>query len=204
MRNLSSLCFALALPLSLTACGDDETGTGGSAGGTTSSSTTGATTSGSTTSSSTTSSTTSSTSTGMAGCAAVAGMFDQTLSDVSWSATVSPNIGGPDPDYVILVIPEGTSGTVELTALPASLSACGDTESCVLVFEDFVDPTPPARIYAANAGTVMVDAPVVSGFASGVLNSIDLVEVTYDNDTSPITAVPDGACASITAMAFAF
>ena len=88
----------------------------------------------------------------MAACTQVSGTFDQTLSDVSWSATVSPNVGGPEPDYVILVIPEGTSGTVELTALPPNLAACGETESCVLLFEDFVDPSPPARIHAANGG----------------------------------------------------
>ncbi len=206
MQTTSFLCVGFVASLALAGCGDDE-GTGGGGGSTTSSTTsvgTSTSTTGSTTSTSATiTSTSASTSTGMVTCDALDAAFDMALTDTSWSADITPNIGGPEPDYLILAVPEGSMGTIDLEQL-STLAGCGDTETCVFVLQDFVDPNPPAKVYAADAGTIELDGTTTAGAATGTLASVALTEVELNAQTCAISELAGGACLTLEAASFDF
>jgi len=190
-------------------CSDDENGSGGAGGSVeTTTATTATSTSPSTTTtgaSTTTSASTSgsTTSTGMPGCNEIQAAFVKAQSFTSWSGDVSPELGGADPDFAVLGIPIGSSGTITLE-LPTNIDDCSDTDVCVIIFEDLVDPNPPARVYASAGGTITLDAPTSPATASGSLADVELVEVALDGQTGALTPVEDGACLSLPAATFEF
>jgi hypothetical protein len=121
----------------------------------------------------------------------------------SWSGEVTPQLGAAQPDYAILGIPLGSSGTITLS-LPANIDDCANTDACVLVLEDFVDPNPPARIYASTSGTITLDDTTGPATAAGTLDDVALVEVTLDDVTGAFTLVEDGACLTLPTASFEF
>ncbi len=206
MQTTSFLCVGFVAALALAGCGDDE-GTGGGGGSTTSSTTSGGTstsTTGSTASTSTTiTSTSGSTSTGMVTCDALQAVFDMALTDTSWSADITSNLGGPEADYLILALPEGSTGTSDFAQL-STLAGCGDTEICVFVLQDFVDPNPPAKVYVADEGTVELDGTTTAGAATGTLSGVSLSEVDLDARTGAVSEIAGGACLTLEAASFDF
>jgi hypothetical protein len=209
MRTLTCVGAVLFVIAGASAgCSDDEAGSGGAGGSveTTTATTTSTSPTTSTTSSSSTTSTStsaSSTSTGTPACDEIEASIVEAQSLTSWSGDVTPELGGADPDYVILGIPNGSSGTVTLQ-LPTNIDDCADTQACVLVFEDFVDPTPPVRVYASSGGTITLDGTTSPGTASGTLTDVELVEVTLDGMTGALTPVADGACLNLPTASFEF
>ena len=85
---------------------------------------------------------------------------------------------------------------------PDNFGECGEDGVCLIIFEDYEDPNPPARIYAAASGTVTLEAPVGLGSAAGVLENVELVEVTLDDKHLDFSEVAGGVCLQIITSSF--
>lgn len=136
-------------------------------------------------------------------CTGIEAAFVDAESFSTWSGDVVPDLGTAEPDSTLLGIPIGSSGTITLE-LPTDIDDCGDTQACMIVFEDFVNGSPPARVYASSSGTITLDAPTTAGTASGLLDAVELVEVTLDDATGGLTPVRDGQCLILSDGSFEF
>jgi hypothetical protein len=119
----------------------------------------------------------------------------------SYSADISPEIGGSSPDLMILSffatyngVPVGgdDTGTFELgTGVDENYETCA---RCLDLHEDS-----SAKFYFASAGTLTLESgsKQMYGYPQGTLRDVTLREATYDPSTFHSTFVPGGACYTV-------
>lgn len=132
-------------------------------------------------------------------CAQIAGVDAIDPADeVTFFGTVTPSIGGADPDELDFAVTPDATGTVTVTQV-TSLLECGDTANCVYVIEDATEDG-FARVYLASSGTIELGTTTPPFYVAGaVVSGVQLVEVNVDLETLDVSPVAGGACAETTA-----
>lgn len=132
-------------------------------------------------------------------CAQIAGLDAVNVAgETAFFGTITPSIGGADPDEFDFAVTPNATGTVQL-ALVTNLADCGDTANCVYVIEDGTEDG-FARVYVADAGTIDLGTTAPPFYIAGaVLSGVSLVEVDVDLETLDVTPTAGGACAETTA-----
>ena len=130
-------------------------------------------------------------------------MAFQAKADGSVQAAISPTLGAADPDFFLVELVDGATGTFDLGAMPdTNYKTC---DHCLSVFEDANAMGTPARRYFQSKGsiTVTVADPNLTGKSAGSVTDLTLVEVTLAGGGDFMsTPVPGGKCLHLAAAAW--
>lgn len=107
---------------------------------------------------------------------------------------ISPNLDGPDDDLLALEFYSAESGTFDL----ASAEVNDNYETCKQCVLALLDGD-SGRVFYQSAGTLTVDPSmgVLSGRLKATITGLELVEVTFDDETGETTPVPNGECLAV-------
>ncbi|MBM4356619.1 MAG: hypothetical protein FJ096_00760 [Deltaproteobacteria bacterium] len=133
-------------------------------------------------------------------CAAVTELTQFIRGNSAFFGKVGPQIGGADPDYLALFVPQDAKGTTTFTT-PKSLAACGDTELCLLIQQDVADSGVDAY-FVPQSGSAEIVSYDGKHLIEGKLTDVTLIEATIDDKTGDVTAATDGRCLRIAELPF--
>jgi len=118
----------------------------------------------------------------------------------SFTGVAEPNFAGMDPDYLALYLPDMAKGKSTLAPLK-NVAVCGDTEPCIVIFQD-VNDTGSAATFLAKGGSLDIASYDGQYLITGSMDDVTFEEVTLDDMTGDVTPVKDGACVHVAKFAF--